>query len=131
MKSHILEPIVKEIAADSAAIMAPDKTKEHLFCYDSFNMPQKWIDIKNPFDEGTPSGNVQAYKTGQATITNHLQKMLEGYYIESVMIVPIKRGGDIVATLELIHDKDSKVFTEDDLRKAKQFADKLETKLAL
>ncbi|MGC1176544.1 MAG: GAF domain-containing protein [Candidatus Saccharimonadales bacterium] len=131
MKLNILESIVREIGADSAAIMAPDKANGHLFCYTSFNMPQEWVGIKNSFDEDTPGGNVEAYKTGQAIITNYLQKMLEGYYIESIMVVPIKRGEDIVATLEVIHDRANETFTKGDLQIVQQFADKLATKLVL
>lgn len=125
MPTYSLESIVKETGADSAAIMAPNEAEGHMFCYASFNMPPEWVTIKNAFDDYTPQGNVQVYKTGKSIIANHLREMLEGYYIESVMIAPIKHKGRTVGTLELIHDRNNKAFTLDNLRKAEAFADSL------
>lgn len=121
--------MVEEIGADSAAIMVPNVAEGYLFCYDSFNMPREWIDIKNLLSEKVPGGNVEVYKTGKSATTNHLRKMLKGFYIESVMITPIKRGEKTIAMLELIHDKDNKVFSEQDLQKAEAFTKELEPRL--
>ncbi len=129
MPSPSLQTIIEEIGADSAAIMVPNVKEGHLFCFDSVNMPQEWIDIKNRLSEKVVGGNVEVYKSGKPAITNHHRIMLKGFYIESVMITPIKRGEKTVATLELIHDKDNKVFIEKDLHKAKSFAKKLEIRL--
>lgn len=52
--------------------------------------------------------------------------MLEGYFIESVMIVPVKRGNTTVAMLEIIHDKDNKTFSSEDREQAEAFTEKLE-----
>lgn len=124
-----LDKIVEELDADSAAIMMPNKAEGHLFCCASYNMPPEWVAIKNSFDEKIPGGNVEVFKTGEPATTNHLQKMLEGFFIESVMIVPIYRGNDLIATLELIHDKDDKVFTEADQQVAEAFVKEIEPEL--
>ncbi len=123
-----LEAIVKTIDADSAAIMVPDETERVLFCYDSFNMPAEWVAIKNSFDEEVPGGTVEVYKTGEPAISNHLQKTLKSYYVESVMIVPIRRDEKTIATLELIHVKDNKAFNEDDRRQAEEFVKQISFK---
>lgn len=91
-------------------------------------MPLEWVAIKNPFDEKIRGGNVQVYKTGEPAVTNHLKRTLKGYYIESVMIVPIKRNNSTIAMLEIIHS-DNKTFSDDDLRKAVGFAKKIEITL--
>jgi hypothetical protein len=131
MTLYSLEEIVKKIGANSAAIMVPDSAKRYLFCYDSFNMPQAWIDIKNSFDEKVPGGNVEVYKSGRPAITNHLKTMLKGYYIESVMITPIKQDGRTIAVLEIIHNKEEKAFTEADQWAGDEYASKIEIKPAV
>lgn len=125
-----LESIAKDIRADSAAIMVPNLAEGYLFCYDSFNMPQEWIEIKNSFKEKTHGGNVEVYKTGKPAISNHLQARLKGYGIESVMIVPIKRRRKTIATLELVHSKEDKVFTDSDLHEAEYCAKKIKIRPA-
>jgi hypothetical protein len=120
-----LKQIVEAVGADSAAIMVPNVTAKHTYCYDSYNMPQVWVNVKNSFDEKVSGGNVEVYKTGVPAITNHLQKMLEGHLIESVMIVPVKQAGKTIAMLELIHDKHNKIFSEEDLQKALKLAQAL------
>lgn len=124
-----LQSIVEALRADSAAIMVPNR--RHLFCYASYNMPQEWIDIRNSFDEKVPGGNVEVYRTGKPAITNHLRKMLEGYFIESVMIVPIQREGKTIAILELIHDRDNKTFDETDQQAAEKYAKDIEPSFAI
>lgn len=94
-------------------------------------MPQEWIDIKNPFDEDVPGGNVEVYHTGRPATTNHLKKNLVGYFIESVMIVPIIRNDKTIAMLELIHDCEDKTFSQQDLKLAQKFAIRLEPLLPI
>lgn len=124
-----LESIAKGVRTDSVAIMVPNSAEGYLFCYDSFNMPQEWIEIKNSFKERTPGGNVEVYKTGKPAISNHLQAKLKGYDIESVMIVPIRRRRKIIATLELVRSKEHRAFTNSDLREAEYCAKKIKIKL--
>lgn len=126
MLNFELESVVNQLNADSAAIMMPDKDRKYLFCLDSYNMPPEWVEIKNSFDEKIPGGVAEVYKTGKSAITNHLDKTVEGFYIESVMIVPIKHGQKTVAVLEVIHDKDSKVFSAEDRLIAENYAKKTE-----
>lgn len=126
MKSTQLKKIVEEIGADSAAIMAPNVTEGCLFCYESFDMPQEWVEIKNPLDEQRPGGNVQVYTTGTPSISNHIRVMFHGYLIDSVMIVPVYRDGNIIATLELIRDEDNRAFTKEDMENALEFAKEIQ-----
>jgi transcriptional regulator with GAF, ATPase, and Fis domain len=124
-----LESLVKDIGASSAAIMTANLTKRHLYCYDSYNMPVEWTKIKNPFDNYTAYGNVHVYKTGTHIIKNDYKAEFHKYYIEAVMIIPIKRGNRTIGTLELIHRRKKKAFSESDLQKAEEFAKKIEIKL--
>lgn len=121
-----LDSLVKQIGADSAAIMIPNIAEQYLLCHDSFNMPKVWVDIRNSFDENIKGGNVEVYKTGTAAITNNLRITLKGHFIESVMIVPIKEKGKTVAVLEVIHDKKGKEFNNQDLQKALEFTSQIE-----
>lgn len=126
MSKPDLETIAKKLNADSAAIMLPNDNQKYLFCFDSYNMPPEWIAIKNPYDENIPGGVVEVYKTSTSAITNHLRKTVEGFFIESVMIVPVKQHERTVAVLEIIHDKDDKVFSKKDRLIAEDFTQKLE-----
>lgn len=121
--------IANELGADSAAVMLPDDAEQVLVCYDSYNMPPEWTAIRNSYDKETPGGNVEVYRTGEPATSNHLRTTLEGFFIESVMIVPVKRDEKTIATLELIHDKDDKTFSEEDRNAAEIFAKKLESRL--
>lgn len=125
----MLEPIVKEIGADSAALMVPNIKEKYNYCYTSYNMPREWVEIKNSFDEKVPGGNVEVYKTGKPAITNRLSKELEGHYIESVMAVPVIRKGKTVSVLELVHTKKGKTFSRQDLALAQSFTQRIEIKL--
>lgn len=118
-----LEAIVKQVNADSAAIMIPDVKEQYNYCYDSYNMPPEWVAIKNSFDENVPGGNVEVYKTGKPSITNHLNEPLEGHHIESVMIVPVVRNNKIIAVLELVRSQNKDKFTEDELAHAQKFSE--------
>jgi hypothetical protein len=129
MSSLLLDYIVIALGADSAAIMMPNETAKHLFCFDSYNMPKEWIEIKNSLYEKVPGGNVEVYKTGVSATSNHLRRMLKGFFIESVMILPIRREKTTIAMLEIIHYKDNKTFSNEDLQKAEAFAKGLEPKL--
>ncbi len=120
---NLLEMITKQINADSAALMVPNEEKRYNYCYDSYNMPLEWTAIKNSFDEKVPGGNVEVYKTGKPAITNHLNKLLEGHHLESVMIVPVLRKGQTIATLELVRSDNKDDFTERDLATAQQVAE--------
>jgi GAF domain-containing protein len=126
-----LESIAKQIGADSAAIMASNAGRQHLYCYASYNMQPEWIAIKNRLDETVPGGNAQVFRTGEAAITNGLKETLKGHYIESVLVVPIKRQGVTVATLELIHSSEGESFSETDRVQAEAFAETLERTLSI
>lgn len=62
-------------------------------------MPQALVDIKNSFDEQMVGGNAAVHKRCKSAITNNLGKELKGYYIESILIVPILSEGITVATI--------------------------------
>jgi transcriptional regulator with GAF, ATPase, and Fis domain len=117
-----LAEIITELGADSAAIMAPNDSGQHMYCYDSVNMPPEWVAIKNPYDEYTNKGNVYVFKSGSPVINNGFSDVFHGHYIESVLIVPIMDGEKVAGTLELIHSEKGKSFSESDLQKAKEFS---------
>ena len=125
---YSLETLVKDIGASSAAIMVPNTAEKYLYCFDSYNMPTEWVEIKNSFDKYSSYGNVHVYKTGNPKITNSLKIPFHGHYIESVMIVPIKQKDKVIGTLELIHSSLNKTFNKSDLQKAVDFSNKIEIK---
>jgi len=129
IKNNILKTIVQDTGADSAALMVPNKQDRYNYCYDSYNMPTEWVAVKNSFDEDVPGGNVEVYQTGKASITNQLCSTLEGHYIESVMILPIKRSNATIAMLELVHSAKGNSFSAEDLKIAEEFAISLEAQL--
>lgn len=116
-----LKKIVKMIGADSAALMMPNDKDRYIYCYDSYNMPEEWVNIKNLYDENTPSSNEVVYKTDRPVIANLCRRKLKGYHIESVMILPIKRGKETIGMLELIHTQANKIFSGKDLYTAQNF----------
>ncbi len=125
---ELIQNIVNELGATSGAIMAPNKAKQLLYCYDSYNMPPEWVEIKNPFNNHTNVGNVYVYKTGQPVINNGFSDMFHGHYIESVLIVPIQKNGITLGTLEVIHSEKDRNFTQEDLDKATEFSKHVEIK---
>lgn len=124
-----LRNIVNDLGATSAAIMTPNSNGQHLYCYGSYNMPSEWIALINQFDTYTNVGNVHVYKTGRPVINNGFSNDFHGHYIESVLIVPIKKEDTTIATLEVIQSQKGKSFTEEDLVKAEGFSKQIEIKL--
>lgn len=111
---HHLKRMLDLIGADSAAVMNPDLSNKVMYCSASVGMPKEWVGIKNSFDVYVSGGNVEVYKSGKSAITNQLQTTLKGYFIESVMIVPVYHGEEVIAVVEFIHDKNKKIFTIED-----------------
>lgn len=125
-----LENIAHALGADSAAVMVPDLKQRHCYCYESYNMPREWTEIKNSFDEDVPGGNVEVYQTGKPAITNHLSTLLQGHHIESVMIVPVIVQGETAAMLEVVRRQNKRGFTDAELAKAIELATGVAQELA-
>lgn len=121
-----LETLVNSLNCSSAAIMKPNLKAKYLYCFESYNMPTKWILIKNKLNDESKHGNVYVYKTCKYSIENNIKIKIKGKYVESVLIVPIVKDDSIFGTLELIHSEKHRAFTKSDLIKAVNFTKHLD-----
>ncbi len=107
--------LVKQLGASSGAIMVVDEKDKVLRCSASYNMPQVWIDLVNPL-ENTPdkNRNGRVAVTGIAEIANHMDVEFHGHLISSIIVVPVKKAGKVVANIEIITDDPSVTFGAED-----------------
>jgi GAF domain-containing protein len=112
---ELIKKLVLELGASSGAIMVVDEQAKVLRCGASYNMPQVWIDLVNPL-ENTPdkNRNGRVAITGIAETVNNYNVDFHDHHIGSIIVVPVKHDGKVVANIELIAEDNEKRFTDSD-----------------
>ena len=112
----LIKKLVKDLGASSGAIMVVDSEENLLRCGASYNMPDVWVQLTNRIENKPGNTNGRVAYSGNAEILNNLNIQFHGHPIGSVIVVPIKVSGKVIANIEIIHDDTVQTFSEDDQR---------------
>lgn len=112
-----LRDLVTKLNAWGGAIMLYDPVNRRLQCAVGYDVPKDWEKIVNPLDGD--SLNVQAFRENRIVRRNDLQiDSLPGaaskHAITAVLIAPIKKGPQVLGTVEILHDKEGEAFSAED-----------------
>jgi hypothetical protein len=109
---EIIKKLVVQLGASSGAIMVVDEEAKVLRCGASYNMPEVWVKLVNPLESSPDRNrNGRVAVTGIAETVNGYNIEFHGHLIASIIIVPVKRSGKVIANIEIITDDKNKAFT--------------------
>jgi GAF domain-containing protein len=117
----------------AAAVMVPDLSQNVLVCKAGHNLPDDWAALTNPIDKTTLNG--RTYVGGEIIVQNGLNQTTVRnaptvHRIYGIMVVPIRKDSNVIATLEFINDEQSLVFDEAEIRLAQNAAVQISKLLA-
>lgn len=105
-----IQSIVTKLGASSGAIMVVDEQAKVLRCAASYNMPDAWVNLVNKLEIAPGNSNGTVACTGKVSIENNLNEMFHGHLLDSVIVVPVKSEGRVVANIEIVSDKKDRTF---------------------